>query len=180
MTASPEALRIDRWVAGVAGGGVVLTAVVCAAAALTERPLPGVGFLLGVATPLVFLGQLWTIGILTARMPMRSGSCRNPRRFFFGALPAPLAYGVVGAVVVGWLAALTAFPALSLGKPTGGLSDCPRALVRHGVVTCVSESTYQQSRAAGQRLAAGVAMAFLAVHFGVALNEVARRADDGR
>lgn len=114
-------------------------------------------------------------GGLGTKVSARARAWRNPRAYLFGALPAEVAYGLIGAFVVGWWAAITAFPALSLGKPILGTDECPWAMVKHGAVSCVSESAYDETRAAAQRLPAGVVMAFTAVQCGVALNELVRR-----
>jgi hypothetical protein len=101
----------------------------------------------------------------------------NPRTFFFPGLPKQAAYGLFGVVFLGWLAAVTAFPALSAGSPMTGLPapGCPWALEDHGTITCVSHAAYQRAGAAGERFAAGVIMGFFVVHFGVMASEIVRR-----
>lgn len=185
-TTSPASLRVDRWLAGAAGLGAVVAAVIVVATVISGRPLSGIGLLLIPGIPLVFGGQLWVILVLNARMPRLSGGWRarmsaqmkvqrNPRTFLFSGLSKQAAYGLLGAFFLGWLAAMTAFPALSQGSPTTGTPGCPWALEDHGTVTCVSHNTYQRAGAAGERLAAGVIVGFFVIHFGVLTSEIARR-----
>ena len=192
VSESPAALRIDRSVAAAAGAATVVAVAVCLAAAVTNRPVPGVG-ILATGIPLLFAGQAWTIAVLLARMPTPTGGWwerirerqrlqLSPRTFFFGALRAPVAYGLMAAVVAGWLAAMTAFPGLSMGGPSDPTPDCRWPLINHGTVTCVSRRAYEHAGAAEQRFAAAVMMCFFVVHLGVAADEIVRRAagDHGR
>jgi hypothetical protein len=104
----------------------------------------------------------------------------NPRKFFFSSLPAAWAYGFVALLFLGWLAGMTAFPALSHGNPGHGTPACPWPLDNHGSITCVSHSTYERASAAGEPLAAGVVMGFFALHTGVAADDIVRRRRGGQ
>jgi hypothetical protein len=163
-----------------------VAAVIVVATVLGGRPLPEVALLLIPGIPLVFGGQLWVIFVLNARMPRVSGGWRarmssqmkvqrNPRTFFFPGLSKPAGYGLLCAFLLGWLAAMTAFPSLAQGSPTTGTPGCPWALEDHGTITCVSHATYERAGVAGERFAAGVIMGFFVVHFGVVTSEIVRR-----
>jgi hypothetical protein len=100
---------------------------------------------------------------------------RHGPAFFFGGLPKWAVYALVAAIWLGWLAAITSFPALLQGNPGESAPGCPWPLVNHGVTVCVSHARYQEAAAAVERGLAGVLMFFFVVHAGVALSEVARR-----
>lgn len=104
----------------------------------------------------------------------------NPRKFFFSSLPKAPAYGFMAVFFLGWLAGMTAFPALSQGNPGHGTPECPWPLDNHGAVSCVSHSTYDRAGAAGERLAAGVFIGFFAIHIGVAVDDIVRRRSGGQ
>jgi hypothetical protein len=73
-------LGIDRGLALAAGLAALLAAGV-AAAMVPKTPLSGIETLLIPAFPLLMVGQLWTIGILNARLPQPAGGCgRDGRR----------------------------------------------------------------------------------------------------
>lgn len=186
LTTSSTALRIDRGLALVAGCAALLASVVATATLVTNQPLAGIETLLIPGIPLLVVGQLWTIGILNARLPQPAGGWRarwtaqvwaqrSPRAFFFGGLPAGAAYALLAAIFLGWLMAVTSFPALVLGTPSEAAAGCPWPLVNHGFATCVSHARYLEAGAAGERLVAGVLMCFFLVHAGVAVSELARR-----
>ena len=188
FTASPASLRVDRWLAGGAGLAAVVAAVIVVVTVVGGRPLPGVDLLLIPGIPLLGAGQVWAILVGRARMANANGGWRakmstqmkaqgNPRTFFFPWLPKQAAYGLPAAFFLGggWLAAMTAFPALSQGSPTGGTPGCPWALEDHGTVNCVSHVTYERAGAAGERFAAGIIMGFFIVHCGAAASEIVRR-----
>jgi hypothetical protein len=185
LTTSSTALRIDRGLALAAGFAALLAAVVAAATLVTKTPLSGIETLLIPAFPLLMVGQLWTIGILNARLAQPAGGWwarwtaqvpaqQNPRTFLFGGLPAWAAYALMAAILSGWVAAVTAFPGLSLWNPGEGAPGCPWPLVNHGFATCVSHARYQAAAAAGERALAGILMFFFVTHAGVAASEVAR------
>jgi hypothetical protein len=92
-----------------------------------------------------------------------------------GPLPARAAYALTILGFLGWLAGMTAFPALTLGGTNGSTPGCPYQLSNHGSLSCVSLTTYQHVGAAEQRLAAGTLLFFFAFHFAVAWGEVLRR-----
>lgn len=174
---------LDAIAAGIAASVLLFTIAV-------GRPLSGVAVLLVVAIPLVFAGQIWTIGVLNARTPRPPGGWRarmsaqaraqwNPRKFFFDALPRSAAYALMGVFYAGWLAGMSAFPALSNGNPVAATASCRWPLDSHGIITCVSQGRYDRAGAAGERLAAGVLMGFFTIHLGVALNEIVRRRGEG-
>jgi hypothetical protein len=70
LTTSSTALRTDRGLALAAGFAALLAAVVAAATLVTKTPLSGIETL---AFPMLMVGQLWTIGILNARLPQPAG-----------------------------------------------------------------------------------------------------------
>jgi hypothetical protein len=187
ITRSPVSLSIDGWVGGAAGCGLLVSAALVALAVIGRRSVPGAGYLLIPAAPVFVVGQLWLIGILTARMPQPSGGWRSRmsarRRFqrragFFG-LRGVAGHALAGAFLLGGLAAWTAYSSLSQGGPTRGRAGCTWAVENHGVITCVSRSKYEQARVGEQRLTAGVLMSFFAAHFAAATSEVLRRRGDG-
>jgi hypothetical protein len=80
---------------------------------------------------------------------------------------------------LGWLAAMTGMFAMRNGTPDGGTRECLYQLIGvngdNGKVSCVSLTAYQHAGAAVQRLIAGLALAFFAMHFMVARSELLRR-----
>jgi hypothetical protein len=95
------------------------------------RAGPGAALALIPGIPLLAAGQVTTIVVLNARSPRRGGGPRSPmsapvppqfspRAILFPELPRQAAYGVLGLALTGWLAGITAFPALSQGGPSGG------------------------------------------------------------
>jgi hypothetical protein len=190
LTSSTTSLLIDRGIALGAGIGALAGLVVVASTFLTSRPIPGLALLLIPGVPVLVAGQFWVIGVLNARLPQPGGGWwstwksqvraqKNSRKFLFGALPAPVAYPLIAAIFLGWLAVLTSFPALSQGNPSNPLPGCPWALSNHGFVTCVSETRFLETSAAAQRAASGVLAFFFTMHFGVAVNELVRRRATG-
>lgn len=185
LTTSSTALRVDRWLSLAAGVAAALAAVVAATTLVTHTPLFGIEILLIPGIPLLILGQLWTILVLNARLPKPTGGwlgkwkaqmqAQSQREFFFGGLPPWAGYALMAAILLGWLAAVTSFPALSLGNPADGYPGCPWPLVNHGFATCVSHARYEEAAGAGERAVAGVLMFFFVVHAGVARSELARR-----
>lgn len=186
LTTSSTALRVNRWLSLAAGVAALIAAVVAATTLVTNTPLSGIEVLLIPGIPLLIFGQLWTILVLNARLPKPAGGWlakwkaqmqaqRSQREFFFGGLPRWAGYGLMAAIVLGWLAAVTSFPALSLGNPGEGYPGCPWPLVNHGFATCVSHLRYEEAAAAGARAVAGVLMFFFVMHSGVAGSELARR-----
>lgn len=185
ITTSVASYRIDRCLACAAGFGALIAGVVAVVTVLGVR-LAGSEALLIPGIPLALGGQFWAIAVLNARMPKAVGGWRlrirtarkqqrDLRTVFFGALPKHAVYGLTAIFYLAWLAAITAFPALSLGNPTQGTPGCPWALVSHGAVTCVSHARYESAAVAGERLAASVLLGFFTVHFGVLTGELLRR-----
>lgn len=189
FTRSSVALQVDRWLAWIEGVGAGVAALVVIAGFVLPRPVDGIDVLFVPAVPLLAVGQLWIIGVLNARLPRPRGSWwnqwkaqiqaqRNSRIVLFGALPSWASYGLMTAIVLGWLAGMTSFFSLSQGGPMEGLPGCRWPLQSHGAVTCVSVRTYEEAARAEQRLVGGVFMFFFVVHAGVAANEVVRRRRD--
>lgn len=185
LVASGFALRVNWVLAGCDGLALILTASVVFLATI-NRPVSTPALLVALAFPLLFAGQLWVIGILGARAPRRSGNWwtrtmaqmreqSDSRTFLFGSLPTAAAYALLGLAILGWFAAITAFPALRDGNPNSPMPGCQWPLNNHGVVTCVSESRYQDALTGEQRSAGGVLLFFFTFHFGVVADEIARR-----
>jgi hypothetical protein len=183
---SAPAVQVSRAVMVAAGVGIVIAATIVLLTLVRARPLPGLVLLLVPAIPALLVGQLWTIGVLNAHIPRDPygwrqlaantfRSWKRMRQVVLGTLPAWAAYAVMTLGVLGWLAAMTAFPALWLGGTNGGTPGCPYQLSNHGSLSCVSLTTYQHVGAAEQRLAAGVLLFFFAIHFAVARSELVRR-----
>jgi hypothetical protein len=179
-------LVIERWLALAAGvaaltaGGVVVDALV------GGGPVQDIAFALIPGVPLLAVGQLWTIGLINARFPRARRNWRerksaqmqvwtNPRAVLFPSFPKWAAYGLFVVIVAGWLAALTAFSALTQGDPVGATRTCPWPLDDHGAITCVSHTRYEQVGVAGERFAGGILFCFFVLHFGVLASEVIRR-----
>jgi hypothetical protein len=169
-----------------AGVGIVIAATIVLLVLVRARPLPGLVLLLVPAIPALLVGQLWTIGVLNARMPpapkgwsqlaaatLRSG--KSMTRVVLGPLPVRATYALTILGFLGWLAAMTAFPALWLGGTNGSTPGCPYQLSNHGSLSCVSLTTYQHVGAAEQRLFVGMFLFFFAIHFAVAWSELVRR-----
>jgi hypothetical protein len=182
VTGSAGAVRLSLWISRVAAVGVVIAAALVIANLILGRPISGAVALLLPAVPAVAVGQAWAIAIVVARqIPRRPASRwrvpaeRDPRRVFFQGLPTWQVNAVIAVFFLGWLSGMTAFASLTSGSPTSPAPGCPYRLVNHGTYDCVSRSDYLAAGAAGQRLAAGILGAFLAVHFGVAAGELRRR-----
>ena len=183
---SAPAVQVSRAVMVAAGVGIVIAATIVLLALMRARPQPGLVLLLVPAIPALLVGQLWTIGVLNARMPndrngwrqlvaatARSWKCM--KQAVLGPLPARAAYALTTLGFLGWLAAMTTFPALWLGGTNGGTPGCPYQLNNHGSLSCVSLTTYQHVGAAEQRLVAGMFLFFFVFHFAVAWGELVRR-----
>jgi hypothetical protein len=172
--------RFLRALAIGAGTAAAICVVVVAATLIRQRPVPGLTVLLILAIPLLIVGQLSAIVSIVARQGSWGRGVRrwrpfvDPRRFFFGDLRGDVATGLVLLAFGGWLAAMTAFPALARGGPDGGDAACPYRLTQHAASTCVSRAEYGRAGAAEQRLAAGVLLFFFSVHTGAALSGVLR------
>ena len=176
----------DRWLKRAAGTAALVAGVIVMHAVVFGRPLPGIAVLLLPAVPLLFAGQIRVISIVQERRPQPSGSWldrmaaqmqrnRDPRSFFFAGLSRPATNGLLAVVLLSWLAAVTALPALTTGNPRRGTAGCPWELDSHGQVTCVSHATYESASAAVQRFAGGILLVFFVVHFGAISGELSRR-----
>lgn len=184
MAGSRAAMRVDRWLALADGVAALITAVVVVGTFVGVGPVGDLGLALIPGAPLLFLGQLWVIGLLGCRAQAVRGSWRakistqmlaqrNPRRFFFPDLPKAFAYALLGLFAAAWLAAMTA--PTGYGVPGAGAGRCPWPLNDHGIITCVSHATYDRAGAAGERFACSILFSFFAIHFGVVANEIFRR-----
>jgi hypothetical protein len=178
LDSSASARRINTVVAVIAGAGLATAAVLNVSAVALGRPF-GVAWLLAPAVPVIFIGQIWTILILYGWN--RPGSRRRGRltlsmlKPVLTVMPGAVAYGLIGVAILGWVSAITAFPALSSGNPSTATSGCPSPLVDHGAVTCVTHSAYLHAGAAAQRFGAGIVGFFFALHFLVTLCEAVRQ-----
>lgn len=186
LARSPKAAMVARVIAGAAGLCAAGAFLVGMAALVREKPLDGVAVLLVPAIPTLAVGQLWAIALITSRTSERPGGWRdrmragqatmgNPRAFFFGDLPWRFGGPLLGLAFLGWLSAMTAFPALSHGGPAGAGDGCPYRLSSHGSYTCVSLKTYEHAGAGEQRFASGILLGFFAIQTGAALGGLHRR-----
>jgi hypothetical protein len=66
---SAPAVQVSRAVMVAAGVGIIIAATIVLLALMRARPQPGLVLLLVPAIPALLVGQLWTIGVLNARMP---------------------------------------------------------------------------------------------------------------
>ena len=187
----PPAVKVSRAVMVAAGAGIVIAATIVLLTLVQARPLPGLAVLLVPAIPALLVGQVWEIAVLNARIPSRpfawrqltpaafSSSWKNMRQVVSGPLPARAAYPLHALFYIGWLAAMTGMLEMRNGTPHGGTRECLYQLIGanwdNGKISCVSLTTYQHAGAAVQRLIAGIALAFFAMHFMVAWSELARR-----
>lgn len=177
---------------------MVMSSATCAAgalavgvaAALRQRPLPGLQFLLVPASLVLAVGQVWTIAGAKAQLPPPSGGrraergasrrdLRKARAVWFGTLfgdvPRVLARALLTLAFLGWLSGMLAFPALARGGPSGPGGGCRYRLDSHGAYTCVARATYQRAGAGEQRLVSGIILAFFAIHTGAAIGALRRR-----
>jgi uncharacterized protein DUF2510 len=186
LARSRRALFLGRFIAYAAAACAAGALLINLTALIRDKPIHGIAILLLPAVPTLAVGQVWMIALINARMPRRTGGWRdrmrasqsvglNPRTFFFGDFPTRLAYPFLGLAFVGWLSAMTAFPALTNGGPGGASHGCPYTLDNHGTYTCVSKQTYEHAGAGEQRLATGILLGFFAIHTGAALGGVYRR-----
>jgi len=190
LTTSPSALHVNTWLLRADGLALLIGALVVLFTLVTDHPLAGADFLLIPAVPLLAFGQLWVIGIVNARLVepgtrswltrtlLMQAQLMRVRKFVFNALPKEAFYGLIALVLLAWVAAIAAFPALLQGNPVRAQRGCPWPLESHGTITCVSHARYDDAGAAGQRFAGGMLMVFFGIHFGIAANEVARRKTD--
>jgi hypothetical protein len=177
---SPLSRRLLTVLATGAGAAAAFCLLLVLATLVRQRPVPELTVLLIPAIPLLVAGQLWTILSINARRgKWGRGTPRrplaDPRKFLFGDLRRDVATGLVVLAICGWLAAVTAYPALARGGPSGGDALCPYQLREHGLVTCVSKAEYERAGAAEQRLVAAALLFFFSVHTGAALGDVLRR-----
>lgn len=160
------------------------------AALIRQRPTPGLTALLIPAIPTILLGQVWMIGLMTARQSPRPhgwrvrtrqgwgrqiSSFRSPIKFFFGDLPPAIAGPILSLAVLGWLSAMTAFPSIARGGPAGSGDGCAYRLSNHGTFSCVSRHVFEQAGAGVQRFAAGILLSFFCLHTGAALGNLRER-----
>lgn len=166
---------------------VVCAAAACAvgallvnvAALIRDKPLHGAAVLLLAAVPTLVVGQLWAIGVLRTRMPKpavtlpvqlpRTWATRASPPAFFGDLPGRVGRPLIAMAIFGLMSALTAFPTLTHGGPSGGTAGCPYRLDNHGSYSCVSRGAYQRAGAAEQRFGAGILLGFFTLQTGAAL-----------
>lgn len=184
LARSPRAQVIGRVVACGATLGAVGALLVSVAALIREKPLTGVTILLVPAIPALVVGQFWAVASIYSRAPGTSGGWRNrmratkamswkPNLYFFGDLPSRFARPLLALAFLGWLSAMTAFPAG--GDPAGAGDGCPYRLDSHGSYTCVSQRTYEHTGADDQRFASGVLLGLFAIQTGAALGGLHRR-----
>jgi hypothetical protein len=165
---------------------MVTALLVVAYTLLAGRPAAGGMSLLALAFPIIFASQLWVIGVLLARRPMQPATKgrlwgtstswpSDTRKFFFEGLPKALATAFLAVAAAGWLAGMTAWPALARGGPASPQPGCRWPLDSHGTITCVDAAEYHHAGAAEQRFGAGVLLGFFAIHCGAATAELYRR-----
>jgi hypothetical protein len=170
---------------GAASLCAALAGIVAVMTLIRQRPLPGgVGVLLAFGIPLVFVGQVWTISIMSAQQPHRSdrwldnvlasSSRRSPRAMFFGDLERVPSTVLLWTAGIGWLLGVSACPFLIHGGPDGSRADCEYVLSNHGSVTCVSRRTYERAGAAEERLAGGILTSFYCIHIGAVAGSLRR------
>jgi hypothetical protein len=182
LVRSATARRLSSVMAVGGAVGALTAAAIALAALVRQRPVGGAVLLIAPAIPLVAAGQLWTIGWVQLRQPQRSGSWRrrsldsaaqgrrNSIQFFFGPLDRRVALGLLAVAFSGWLLAMTAFPSMTDVEPATPGAGCQYQLWDHrGGVTCVPRSAYEHTQAGQQRFAAGILLAFFAIHTGAAL-----------
>jgi hypothetical protein len=187
LTRSPQAQTIGRSIALAAAVGALGALLIGLLALLRDRPLHGLTILLLPAVPLLAAGQLWTIALMNARTPPPEGGWRDrlraaralqrlpTRTFFFGELDVRIARPLMAVALLGWLGAMTAWPSLVHGGPTGPGDGCRYRLFSHGSYTCVTAHTYEHVGAGEQRFASGILLVFFAVHTGAALGGLRRK-----
>jgi hypothetical protein len=183
---APTAETIGRLIAYAAALCGTVALLLGVTALIRDKPLHGVAVLLLPAIPTLAAGQLWTIALINARTPRRTGGWRdrmrasqtisgNPRAFFFGDLPSTFARSLLALAFLGWLSAMAAFPALANGGPAGAGGGCAYRLNNHGSYTCVSRQTYEHAGAGEQRFASGIMLGFFAIQSGAAFGGLHRR-----
>lgn len=182
-------MTVGRLVAGLAGVGAAVALAIGLAALIRDEPIGGIGALLALAAPMLFVGQIWVIALGRARMPSGRGwrgksrtskfGVRDARALFFGPLAWSTAGPLLALAFLGWLSAMTAFPSITDGGPTSPSSSCRYRLDTHGTTSCVSHRTYEHAGAGEQRFAAGIMLAFFALHAGGACGGLAERKATG-
>ena len=169
---SRTAARLNLWIARAAALGVLVSAVIIAVSAVAERPIPDLGLLTLPAVVLLVVGQAWAMAIQSARH-LRA-EWRKRGTMYFAGLSSRTNTAVMAVVAVGVLAFGTAFLFLGKGGPDPATRSC-WPLDSHGVITCVSHSTYLRAGAAQERSVAGILMVFFVIHFAFARSELNRR-----
>ena len=189
ITTARSAQRVGAVIALLAGVAAAVTAVVIVADLVRAEPVANLDGLLIVGVPLVAVGQVWMIALISARSPalpggwaarMRRGvgsqrmNLRNPRTFLFGDLDPVPAWSLLVLFLLGWVSAITAIYLIVGGNPAGAGNGCAYRLDDHGVYSCVSRTTYLRAGAGVQRFAAGILLGFYALHTGAALGGLRR------
>ena len=169
--------------AGIAGVVLLYTLIV--------GPVPDVvaGFLVAVSMPLILVGQLLTIGILSGRVADRRRASGDVPRWWSGSLsPRDIRGGlpwpalVVAAVLFYGVIIAAAGPTIWSstggrlpGVPTDDPAACEHVLNNHGAYYCLTDAEHEREQVATQRFVAAVLFGFLVAHCTVASGEVLRQ-----
>ena len=188
---SNGAQRLSRAICVVAACGLIVSVSLVVFDLVYWRQLSGATILLIPAITAIAAGQIWGLMVLGARRPRNARKTRSSfsvmarpgettREFFFSGLPRVPSYALLTVAALGWLAAMTAWPELTIGGPASGTAACPYRLDNHGVYNCVSRRTFNHAGAASQRFASGILAGFFAIQLGISAAELARRRIDNQ
>jgi hypothetical protein len=164
--------RLASALAILAATGAAVCIVVVIVTLITQRPIPGVGFILIPAIPLLMAGQLLAIAWFYR---WRRRDRWSMLRWLAEGLGGVGLAAILAACTAGWITAATSFGPLRNGGPAPATTSCSYVLRQHDVDICASRQEFERAGAAEQRVVAGILLAFFAMHTGAAL---ARRRRD--
>lgn len=169
--------------AGIAGVVLLYT--------LFVGPVPDAvaGFLVAVSIPLILVGQLMAIGILSGRAADRRRASGDVPRWWSGSLsPRDIRGGlpwpalVVAAVLFYGVTIAGAGPSMwgSIGGrlpgvPTEDPAACEHVLNNHGEYRCLTDAEHEREQLATQRFVTAIIFGFFVAHCTVASGEVLRQ-----
>ncbi len=169
--------------AGVAGAVLLYTLMV--------GPVPDLvaGILIAAAMPLILVGQLLTIGILSGRAADRRRASGDAPRWWSGSLsprdirgglpwPALVVAAVLfcGVIIFGFVPWAWGSTAGRLpGVPTEDPAVCEHVLNNHGEYRCLTDAEHEREQLAVQRFVTAVMFGFFVAHCTIASGEVLRR-----
>jgi hypothetical protein len=175
LRSSDTAVRAGRCVRALIGAGLATSLLLLAATLVLGRPVPGSWWLMAAAFPLLFAGQVWSVGIVAAR-PVGGP---NVLAVFEGLVQwqrkAGLTLLLVGACAV--LLAVARYPGLDGTQPAGSATPGCTYPVKssNGDYGCESAHAHEARELSTERGIEGLGTIFLTFQLGVTTAELRRR-----